>query len=724
MARDRELPALWRPLPLLTIWIACGVGLSVIAGRARDWFDMTDELRYERLAASIARAHSVVPRIHGVLVESWAQLYPVLIAPVFDHRYAPQDVQAAHLVNAWVMSSACIPAFLLARRVLRVRWAAYLVAVLTVAIPWVVYAAMLMTEVVAYPAFLWATLLMHRSVSAPSRRNDLLALAGIALAFLARTALLTLLFVLPLAILGLEVRRRRSLREALRSHDALLGAYVLLAVAAVALKAVGRFSRIYGIYGHYTKHADFLTTSYFGSLFEHYATFAVGLGILPFVVGSAWMIQTVRHAPVDGNAEAFAWLGVLVLIVVPAQVTSFDDVYNVSFVHDRFFIYLVPLLLIGTFGAVVERRLRAWTLMPAVLILVGGYLAGAIPAFTWSQFPEVNPDTPASSFYRPLADLMGGLTGARALLIVITLTVAVVGVFMSRSAVRVLAVGYTIVCLPLLTWYVLDRFFTEPGWSGRPVTAQVHGSLDWLDIAVGPNAGVTILPYPVSSDWFVSQRYWRDLEFWNRSVSRDLQSPSGAFEYTGFWFPKLVPRFDPRTGAVNLTLTRYVVMSDSDTRFRISGTAVSEPSTLLIDTKQPWRLDWSTAGLYDDGWTKPHVVARVQIYPTPGQRGWETRSLTVELRAPAGSSVPHFTVSSNLSSSRGAIAANGSVTEQISVCAAAKHPTEVSLSTPNVTQIPGDASSAATASRQRMGGLQVAQIGLADEIGGACKPRA
>jgi hypothetical protein len=714
---------LWRPLPLLMLWLVAGVGLAAITGRARDWFDMTDEMRYERLAASIARTHSVVPRIHGVLVESWAQLYPLLISPVFSHRYGPQDVHAAHLTNAWVMSSACIPAFLLARRVLHRRWAAYLIAALSIVIPWMIYAAMLMTEVAAYPAFLWAAFLMHRSVSAPSRSNDLLALAGIALAFFARTALLTLAFALPIAILGLELRRRRSLREVVRLHDSLVVAYFVLAIAGIALKVAGRFHWVYGIYGHYTGHAQILTTAYLGSLFEHYATFALGVAILPFLIGAAWMIQTVVQGPLDRDMEAFAWVGVLLIVVIPVQVTSFDDVYNLSFVHDRFLIYLVPLLLIATLGAVVEQRLRVWALAPPAVVLVGGYLTGAIPAFTWSESPQVNPDTPASSFYRPLANLMGGLGGARALLVAATILIASAGFLISRRPVQALVVGYTVVCLPLLAWYLADRFFSEPGWSGRPVTAEAHGSLDWLDAAVGSNTPVTIVPAPVSSDWFVSQRYWRDLEFWNRSVARDVQSATGSFEYTGFWFPKLVPHFDARTGAANISPTRYVVMSDSETRFRISGPAVAGPSALLIKATQPWRLDWSSAGLYDDGWTRPHTVADIHIYPTPGQRGPETRGLTVELRAPSTTPVQRYTVVSNLSRVTGRIPANSSVTAHVNVCASAKQPTAITVSTPAVSAIPGDTGSAATLSSPRTGGMQVAQIGLADEIGGPCTPR-
>jgi len=41
-------------LGLLAIWIAAASSLSVVAAAVRDWFALTDELVYERLAISIA----------------------------------------------------------------------------------------------------------------------------------------------------------------------------------------------------------------------------------------------------------------------------------------------------------------------------------------------------------------------------------------------------------------------------------------------------------------------------------------------------------------------------------------------------------------------------------------------------------------------------------------------------------------------------------------------
>ena len=160
--------------------------LAELTSRARDWFDMTDELRYERLAISIARTGSLVPRIHGIDIHSYSQLYPLLIAPTFLRGYVPEDLYDAHILNAIVMSSAAVPAFLLARQVTQRSWAPWLVGLGAVCMPWILYAAMLMTEVAAYPAFIWAIFASQRAIAAPSARRDLSALCLIAVAYFAR----------------------------------------------------------------------------------------------------------------------------------------------------------------------------------------------------------------------------------------------------------------------------------------------------------------------------------------------------------------------------------------------------------------------------------------------------------------------------------------------------------------------------------------------------------
>src|SRR5215475_10134125 len=194
---------------------------------------MTDELVYERLAISVSQLRSPLPHLHGELVRSLAQLYPALISPFFTTGYVPTDLVRAHVFDAWLMSSACIPAFLLARRVTDRPWAAYLVALVTVCTPWIVYTTTLLTEVAGFPAFMWAMLGMHYAAVRPSWRSDLLAVLGVALAFFARTQFVGLIAVLPAALLVYHASRR-ELRSAARRHLLLVCVYVVVVIAAAA----------------------------------------------------------------------------------------------------------------------------------------------------------------------------------------------------------------------------------------------------------------------------------------------------------------------------------------------------------------------------------------------------------------------------------------------------------------------------------------------------------
>src|SRR5262249_15215263 len=205
-----------RAFPIPGRWGAPALGLPVLPPPVADWFAMPNELLYERRAISVAQGLSLLPRVRGDLVATFDQLYPVLVAPAFRWGLLPDDLWAAHALNAWIMSSACIPAFLLARRVTTTRWAPFVVAALTVVMPWIIFASVLMTEVAAYPAFVWALFAMHVSVATPSRRHDLLALVAIAFAFAGRTQLALLFLLLPVVVVALELGRTRGFRAALR----------------------------------------------------------------------------------------------------------------------------------------------------------------------------------------------------------------------------------------------------------------------------------------------------------------------------------------------------------------------------------------------------------------------------------------------------------------------------------------------------------------------------
>ena len=126
--------------------------------------------------------------------------------------------------------------------------------------------------------------------------------------------------------------------------------------------------------------------------------------------------------------------------------------------------------------------------------------------------------------------------------------------------------------LPLESAYAFKRLFDHNGTSGRAVSVSQGVVFDWIDRTIGPDAEVTLVPYPgLPGEYFASVGQMWDMEFWNRSIVRGAYR-RGEFEWTPSTFPKLYPAFDPATGRASISPTRYVAQSDKETRFRISAT--------------------------------------------------------------------------------------------------------------------------------------------------------
>src|SRR3954471_9087340 len=94
---ERVLADRWL-LGAIGLWRGCGALLGLVVGRVTDWFVMTDELLYERLAISVAQSWSPVPHVHGQTIGNLNQLYPVLIAPFFGGGSTPGSLHDAHLL--------------------------------------------------------------------------------------------------------------------------------------------------------------------------------------------------------------------------------------------------------------------------------------------------------------------------------------------------------------------------------------------------------------------------------------------------------------------------------------------------------------------------------------------------------------------------------------------------------------------------------------------------
>jgi hypothetical protein len=663
--------------------------LAWITSQVADWFVMTDELLYERLALSIDRLHSPIPHVHGVVVSNLNQLYPLVLSPVFATGTVADGLHRAHVLNAFVITSAAVPAYLLALRVTRNAWASTLAAALTVVAPWLVLASFVLTGAVAYPAFLWALLAFHVAITAPARRHDALAALALVVAITARTQ-----FIVLALVLALMVAKRW------REHRVLVGVYAVGAAVALVLLAAGH--NPLGTYSS-TASGNPLPGAVIPSFFSHLAAVAVGLGIVPFIVGGAWLLRR----------DTFAILALLTTGALTLEVASFNVRFGGGLVRDRYIFYLAPVFAIAFAAALASWERTPWKLIVPAGVLVIGFAAAPLPVFD-----KLNVDTPVSVIDGYLRSELGGLTGARIFLVVVSLVAAALvleaGVLLGRHAIVPLAV-LALLLTTAETGYAFERLFRVDGTAGRPLTVDPSSQLAWVDRVVGRDADVTMVPYPiVPGDYWSSAAYWWDMEFWNVSADRTAGIPA-TFEWTPSTFPKLALTFD-RLGRASISPPGDLLQAVADARFHIAGTVVTNNrNVFLVHPELPWRADWTTTGLYDDGWTKPGVVAHIRVYAYPGQDRRVTRTVTVSAFAPAGVTSRPLTVGS----SRG-VAGGNEVSVDATVCVPPNGSAEVPVLVEGASAIYGDPTTNLTVSEPRTGGIQISRIYLSGQIGPDC----
>ncbi|MFL5944316.1 MAG: hypothetical protein ACJ74D_09730 [Gaiellaceae bacterium] len=692
-------------LPVAALWLVLGAILAVLAAEVVDWYVMTDELLYERLAISVAHGGSLLPRVHGDLIANVNQLYPLLLAPLFAGRLVPDALREAHILNGLVMSSACVPVYLLARDVLRHVPLALAAAALSVTIPWIALASFLMTEVVAYPVFAWAMLALYAAAVRPSAARDGLLLLALCVAVLARTQFAVLLVVVPLALLLYRPAPRRLLVE----HRVLAIAYAALAVLGTVLSATGNLSRALGTYS-VTAEGNLAPSGMPRSLLEHLAPIGLGLGVVPFVLGVAWLLLAlVRTRPPE--QRAFASIAAVAIVTLLLEVTSYDLRFGAGRLHDRYLFYIVPLILVAAAGMLREREWPRWALGAA-----GGLLALAFAVLPVVSYGKFNVDSPVALLNEPLLDLGGSERGAQLLLALVAIA-ALVLILASRRAALVLALVGAL-AIPAQGAAAFTRLLAHDGTSGRPITLDQGVVFDWIDRTVGTDAKVTMVPYPILyGTYWENVAYWWNVEFWNASVRR-AATYEDAFTGTPETFPAISLAFDRRTGRANVSPTSYVVQGVAETRFRLSGRAVDDDrGAVLIEAKRPWRADWLAFGLYRDGWTVPNRAGTIRLFATPGQAAPQRRFVTISLQAPRDQPPRPAVIDSNAGKWSVEAPTTGTST-QVSACVPPHGYADVRVSAPRFTPIYGDPQSERSfVSYARSGGVLVTGIALADEVG-------
>jgi hypothetical protein len=640
----------------------------------KEWVVMTDELLYAKLAGHIADTGSPLPVLHGEHVGFLGVVYPIVLAPFYGTLDPVAAFGAAHIVNAVLFASAAIPAYLLVRRLPLPSACALAVALLVVALPWAVNAAFVMSEAAAYPVFLWAVLACHAAVTEPSPRRDALAIGALALAFFTRPQFLFLAAVLPLAAVIVDGPRR-----ALARHRSLAVVYAVAILAVVPLAALGEAHRLLGDYGVTATQGSLLPSGVWKAAAIHVDVLAVGLGVLPFLLGAGWTYASLRSR--SPRLRAFAALTALALPLLALETASYDLRFGgADVIRDRYLFYLAPLLLIAVAACLQEERLP----LPAIAAATA-FFAATVSLADFRPVAGLLVDSPQAVLNGVIHDESAGLPAG--------IFVAVCGVLLGLICLalawlpRPLAVlGVTVVIFAFCgstAGYAFERLLTSRTVSGVPVTGQPRVR-DWVDNVV--QGQVALLAYPVSRTWDQSAVAWWDIEFWNGSVTRAFVDAAGKFTYTPFPSTKL--RLDAENGRFDGTehAPHYVLGAQNESRFGLAGSQTAATGSLvLLAVERPYRALWATDGLDPDGWTRPSHAARIRIYAEPGAATQLVR-VAVSLDAPPEAQGP---TGYRLGGAAGSVAPGSRAVAETTACVPRDGHADVALAAPRSATIRG-----------------------------------
>lgn len=357
-------------------WLVGIAGLSIavrlsVALRTSVPWTIPDELVYSELARSFAATGDFTVRAEAWSSWTFGPLYPIVIAPVYGLvRSLPDAYLIVKVINCVLFSSAVVPAYLLARRIVERRIALALGA-LAVLLPSGIYTAKVMTESLAYPLFLWATLAIVAVLERPSKKGEVLALIAMLLATLSRGQFIVLLPAFLCSVVLLAALAHRD--GAGRGGDPVtsgLAAYPITWLTSAGIGALLVFLRGFHVSvasaagGHSEAFQSVSLVKVFESFVLHIAQLDLYVALLPLV---SLVIVSSEVFARGGAREvralcAFTISSMCWLAAISARYLVGVDQHSYLSVYDRYDFYVVPLLLIIFFFWVQNGRQRpSWT---------------------------------------------------------------------------------------------------------------------------------------------------------------------------------------------------------------------------------------------------------------------------------------------------------------------------------------------------------------------------
>jgi hypothetical protein len=603
-ARLRPVPiALARAVPTWA-WLAGILVVSVVVRYAfarrmpAPWI-MVDELIYSELAKSFASSGAFLLREAGA-GGAYGVVYPILISPAYLlFESVPEAYAAAKAINAVLMSLAALPAYALARRVLRPPLA-LVAAGLTVAVPSTLYAGTMMTENAFYPLFLLAALGLYAVLERPTWGRSAVFLAALALVFLTRAQAVVLVpaaLTAPLLLVLLRRSGRAGLWEFRRLYAA-VGAATLAVIAAAALR--GRSpDALLGAYSDATGSGyDFVEVARWFAY--HAAELDLYLGILPF---AALLLLVVRARSLTFAEQVFVSTATCVAFWTLVVVAAFASRHTFPpRVEERNMFVVAPLFLIALL-VLVERGLPRPRIAAAAAALVAGLLPAVLP-FRELIGVQAQSDTLAMLMLWHVHTNWVALDSMWLAVAAAGLGAAALFLFLPARYALVLPAA-------VLAYFLVSLKPIEAGPQG--IRQASAGALfqgigadrrDWIDAAVGPEQDVAVVWSGLTDAFTV----WEN-EFFNRSVGRVFHLrgpvPSGLAQT-----PLAIDPADGmfRNDEARLVRAAYALTDDSVplvgdeiVRDDAKGLAVLRVDGYL-------RSREFVRGRYDDGWSGPALV--------------------------------------------------------------------------------------------------------------------
>ena len=294
---------------------------------------LPDEGIYATRATDLWR-HGSLPLRHGQ--GGYGILYPLLIGGPLSLGSVAHGYAALKLLQAFVVSLAAVPVFVIGRRLMGDRYA-LLACVLTVAVPVLLYSGLVMTEVLFYPVAACALLAIAYAVSSGTIQSQVWAFVAILVATATR----------PQAVVFVPVLAAAVLLDALCARDGsrLRSFWPTWLVVGGSVLALVAFPTLVGAYA-VTLRGGYPLGSGLRLSAEHLSFAALACGLIPFAAVVTLSVRAIRGLEQDPAARAFISVCIAACLLLPLQVGFFAARYAPHLLG-RNLAPLPPLLFLG-----------------------------------------------------------------------------------------------------------------------------------------------------------------------------------------------------------------------------------------------------------------------------------------------------------------------------------------------------------------------------------------